>query len=303
LYSPPNPSNPDGHTPHLLVGNEVTGQWMRNSGLDNPKFLARTIGDWLASWRGPRPALKSYAEATPLTLDRGEYTFKSHCAACHTVGHGTLIGPDLRGVTKARDRAWLARFILAPDKMLADGDPIAKDLFDKYQNVRMPDLALSREDVAAIIDYLVERDSAAGSGSTSDEAPRITASLAAIVQPYLRIQEALGSDSRIGIAEAARSIASQAANAGVNAASIRSAAGVLQQAADLNSARAAFSALSDAIIAFAKASNATLGDGVHVAYCPMLRKYWLQKGTAIRNPYYGTQMLDCGRITSDLSRY
>src|SRR6476660_8603316 len=27
LYSPPDPSNPDGHVPSLLVGNEVTGQW------------------------------------------------------------------------------------------------------------------------------------------------------------------------------------------------------------------------------------------------------------------------------------
>src|SRR5262245_30605488 len=28
LYSPPNPSSGDGHTPHLLVGNEETGQWI-----------------------------------------------------------------------------------------------------------------------------------------------------------------------------------------------------------------------------------------------------------------------------------
>src|SRR5262249_40804284 len=35
LYSAPNPDNPDGHTPSLLVGNEPTGQWMRNSALDN----------------------------------------------------------------------------------------------------------------------------------------------------------------------------------------------------------------------------------------------------------------------------
>src|SRR3982750_2452876 len=90
LYSAPNPANPDGHTPNLLVGNEATGQWMRNSGVDNPKFLARTIGDWLNSWQIQRPGLKSYSEAPPLTLDRGEYTFRNHCAACHTVGSGSL---------------------------------------------------------------------------------------------------------------------------------------------------------------------------------------------------------------------
>ena len=51
LYSEPDPSNPDGHTPMLLVGNEETGQWMRNSAMDNPKFLRATIGEWLNSWQ------------------------------------------------------------------------------------------------------------------------------------------------------------------------------------------------------------------------------------------------------------
>ncbi|HXI30022.1 MAG TPA: SCO family protein, partial [Vicinamibacterales bacterium] len=51
LYTNPANAGPDGHTPSLLVGNEATGQWMRNSALDNPKFLARTIGDWLNSWQ------------------------------------------------------------------------------------------------------------------------------------------------------------------------------------------------------------------------------------------------------------
>src|SRR5207237_4059010 len=136
----------------------VTCQWMRNFGVDNPKFLARTIGDWLNSWQNPRKDLKSYAEAPPITLDRGEYTFKNHCAACHTVGKGPLIGPDLRGATTTRDRGWLTRFILAPEKLLAEGDPIAKELFRQYKNVRMPSLALSHEDVAVLGDYLAKQD-------------------------------------------------------------------------------------------------------------------------------------------------
>jgi protein SCO1/2 len=300
LYAPPNPSDPDGHVPSLLVGNEVTGQWMRNSGLDNPKFLARTIGDWLASWRGPKRELKSYAEATPLTLDRGEYTFKNHCAACHTIGRGEHIGPDLLGITKTRDRAWLARFILAPDKMLADGDPVARELLEKYKNVRMPNLALSNTDVAALVDYLVKQDAAPASATPPAPGPPLTVSAAAIVDPYLRIQESLSADRLTGIKTAARRIAGEAANVGASAASIRSAAGPLEQAADLKSARAAFGTLSEAIITYAKAANATFGDGVNVAYCPMLRKYWLQKGTAIRNPYYGTRMLECGRINEGL---
>ena len=66
LYSPPNPSNPDGHTPHLLVGNEATGQWLRNSGVDDPRFLATTIGSWLNSWKTAPKAAPSYADAPKL---------------------------------------------------------------------------------------------------------------------------------------------------------------------------------------------------------------------------------------------
>jgi protein SCO1/2 len=282
LYSPPNPSDPDGHAPNLLVGNEVTGQWMRNSSLDNPKFLARTIGDWLASWRGPTRGLKSYAEATPLTLDRGEYTFRNHCAACHTVGRGERLGPDLAGITNTRDRAWLARFIREPDKMLAAQDPIAKELAANYKTVRMPNLALTNEDVDAVIVYLEKQ--------TSADPARV------MIESYLRIQEVLSADTLTGVQQEARRIAAEATTLGASADKIRSAADALYASADVKAARAVFATLSDAIIAHAKSLNGTPGNDVNVAYCPMVRKYWLQKGTAIRNPYYGTSMLECGRI-------
>ena len=68
---------------------------------------------------------------------------------------------------------------------------------------------------------------------------------------------------------------------------------------DLAAARDAFGPLSDAIIAYARANNATSSDHLSVAFCPMLKKYWLQKGETIRNPYYGSKMPDCGRIIDD----
>src|SRR4029450_2119355 len=34
-------------------------------------------------------------------------TFTRVCSACHTFGKGSLIGPDLKGVTNRRTRAWL----------------------------------------------------------------------------------------------------------------------------------------------------------------------------------------------------
>jgi protein SCO1/2 len=148
----------DGHTSSLMVGNEPAGLWMRNSAVDNPQFLATTMANFLG-WKDAAP-VKSYAEARPLVLDQGEYFFQSQCSVCHSVGQGDKMGPDLLGVTARRDRAWLNRYIMAPDKMLADGDPIAVALFEKYQYARMPNLRLSSDEVAAVLSYLDVRSRA-----------------------------------------------------------------------------------------------------------------------------------------------
>jgi protein SCO1/2 len=114
------------------------------------------IGDWLSSWksRSTAPA-PSYARAQQLNIkDKGQYIFATHCGACHSIGHGDTIGPDLKGITEVRSAAWLTRFIQYPDKLLAEKDPLAVSLFQKYGEVQMPNLRLAEEDVAAIIQFL-----------------------------------------------------------------------------------------------------------------------------------------------------
>jgi protein SCO1/2 len=309
LYAPPDPRNPDGHIPYLLVGNEVTGQWMRNSAVDNPGFIARTIGDWLNSWQNAKPSqMKSYADVQPVKMSAGKYMFSTHCGACHTVGGGDKIGPDLRGVTTTRDRAWLSRFIIEPDKVIAERDPAAVSLLAKYK-VRMPNLGLTSHDAADLIEYLEEQGRAVAATPappTSTPAPPPAAAsgarvdLTPIVDRYLRIQQALHTDSIDGIRNEARMIAAEAAKLGASGAAIHAAAGKLQPIADVTTARAGFGMLSDAIITFAKQRNAGIGDDVKAAYCPMARKYWLQKGEKVQNPYYGKAMSECGRITAGL---
>jgi protein SCO1/2 len=283
LYAPPAASSPDNHKPYLLVGNERTGQWMRQSAVDNPAFLATTIGDWLNSWQSPkREPLKSYAEMPPRpSFDKGQYTFATHCAACHTIGHGDLLGPDLRGVTTMRSRTWLTSFITAPEKMNAQKDPTALALRRKFGEVRMPNLGLREDDAAVVIDY-IDRQS-----RTLDSS---------ITTPYLRLQQSLHAD-RIEIVEReARSLATAAGKLGARGAAIRDAAGDVRHASDLESARAAFAKLGDAIRTYAKDMKLELGDNIKVAYCPMARAFWLQAGDRIQNPYFGRAMSDCGVI-------
>jgi protein SCO1 len=154
LYFDAPSSTRDGHTPDLMIGNVATGQWMRNSAVDNSRLLARTITTFLDGYKKPVAPERSYTEARELSISKGQYLFSTKCAVCHTAGDGDRIGPDLMGVTKMRDRAWLARYVAAPDRMLAEGDPIAKELYAKYKQVNMPNLSLGKDEVAALLDYI-----------------------------------------------------------------------------------------------------------------------------------------------------
>lgn len=92
--------------------------------------------------------------------------FTQRCGSCHTIGQGRRVGPDLAGVVGRRDRAWLARMIAEPSKLL-DSDPVAMQLLRESNNTRMPDLGLDAATVQSLIAYL-ERCSSGGcaAGST-----------------------------------------------------------------------------------------------------------------------------------------
>ena len=159
----PNPNDPDGHTPSLLIGNEATGLWMRNSALDNTKFLALKIEQMIGY--GSQPVDVATANRTgdvKLNVDKGQYLFATRCAACHTIGNGDKVGPDLLGVTSVRDQAWLARIITEPDKLIEEKDAIAISLFKKYNEIRMPRLGLPEADVKTLIDYMKLQSASVG---------------------------------------------------------------------------------------------------------------------------------------------
>ncbi len=98
----------------------------------------------------------SLAQAAPpaQSPEEGHAIFEQKCAACHTIGSGNLVGPDLQGVTTQRDEDWLIRWLIAPDKMLAEKDPIATQLLQKYNGVPMPNLGLSEADARLIVAFL-----------------------------------------------------------------------------------------------------------------------------------------------------
>jgi len=174
LYTTP-AVNADGHIAHLLIGNEAIGQWVRSSALDNPSFQARMIGDFLDNFKHDNPAEQAGSvDGSPLqNFDKGKYLFGRDCIACHTIGHGDKIGPDLLGVIHVRSRQWLTQIIQHPDQLLEEKDPIATALLKKY-NVRMPNTYVSDVDAGFIIRYIEEQTAAqekqASNGDTTKAA-------------------------------------------------------------------------------------------------------------------------------------
>jgi cytochrome c2 len=94
--------------------------------------------------------------------------FARKCSACHTYGKGDRVGPDLKGVTARRERAWLLSWIRSSQRMIESGDPTAANLFDKYKRERMPDQSLAAEDIAALVDYFA----AGGPAADTSARPR-----------------------------------------------------------------------------------------------------------------------------------
>lgn len=105
----------------------------------------------------------------------GATLFKQKCAACHTIGGGDTVGPDLAGVTEERDAAWLKKWIADPAGMIASGDPAATSLKNKYGMV-MPTLGLSEEEIDNVIAYLASGGAGASSGAQSTAAGATAAS-------------------------------------------------------------------------------------------------------------------------------
>jgi len=145
------------HRNEIVLGNDATGEWTRNTAFGDLDRLIMDIRSMDPKWRDEvRPPKHDEASNTgyPLDLRPGQTLFKKICAPCHTIGVGDRVGPDLRGVTERRERAWLESFIMHPDLARARNDPVAVALVAKFPGVRMPVLGLAEADATDLIAYL-----------------------------------------------------------------------------------------------------------------------------------------------------
>ena len=124
-----------------------------------------------------------------------------------------------------------------------------------------------------------------------------------VVGAYVDVQAALAKDDNAGAATALTALlaATTAAKAETTldaesaafVATIEAESTAAAAAADIAARRTAMKKVSAAAIPLAKkhpGGSRTLSE----AYCPMADASWLQTGTTIANPYYGSEMLTCG---------
>ena len=94
------------------------------------------------------------ATSTPTDPDAiaGKQAFESKCLACHSIGQGKKLGPDLAGVSKRRSAEWLTNWLKSPEKML-ESDADAKAMLQEYNNIPMPNQNLSDSEIKQYLQY------------------------------------------------------------------------------------------------------------------------------------------------------
>lgn len=97
-----------------------------------------------------------FLAATNVRAAEDPATFYSqNCAACHSIGGGAMVGPDLKDVLKRRDHAWLERFLKNPQAVVDSGDEYARDLVEQSGGLVMPAVkGLNDEMADALLDYI-----------------------------------------------------------------------------------------------------------------------------------------------------
>lgn len=96
----------------------------------------------------------------------GETTFTQTCAACHTVGRGRLVGPDLANVSQRHSEDWIIKFVKSSQSVIKSGDPYADSLYKAFNQTLMPDHpALTDGQIKDVIAYIQTKGTSSTTGT------------------------------------------------------------------------------------------------------------------------------------------
>lgn len=89
-----------------------------------------------------------------LNAQDGKEVFKQNCSACHSIGKGKLVGPDLEGIHTKRSEEWILSFVKNA-QAFGEKDADAKTLITEY-GYPMPNQNVNDAEIKAIIRYIAE---------------------------------------------------------------------------------------------------------------------------------------------------
>jgi mono/diheme cytochrome c family protein len=117
--------------------------------------------------------------------DAGAF-YKSNCGACHTIGGGRILGPDLRNVEERKDRKWLTDFLMDPKATIAGGDLYGKRIVAEAKGMVMPQVkGIDRQMASALLDFIAARSSGSSTRTAAAADQAFTAADAALGQDLI----------------------------------------------------------------------------------------------------------------------
>ncbi|KUJ53101.1 DUF3347 domain-containing protein [Chryseobacterium sp. JAH] len=131
------------------------------------------------------------------------------------------------------------------------------------------------------------------------------AQVSKLYQNYISIKDALASDNADKTSKAATEFIKTASAIDYkilsegNVNTLKKDATAISNASDIAVQRETFFNLSDNMIALTKQFKIS-ANPVFVQYCPMADGSWLSNEKKIINPYYGSSMLSCGSVKSEI---
>lgn len=109
-----------------------------------------------------------YFIATSLLVNAqdGGALYKQKCSACHKIGGGRFVGPDLKDVTTKRSEEWLHKWINSSSALIASGDKDANAIYNEFNKMAMPDQNLSDAEMKAVLAFI--KGESGGAVATTD---------------------------------------------------------------------------------------------------------------------------------------
>lgn len=115
------------------------------------------------------------------------------------------------------------------------------------------------------------------------------------LEMYLIVKNALAADNAKDAAIAAKQLTEHISGKANSDVKVLKPVQTIAKTEDISTQRREFVRLSNELIDNLKDYKG--GKSIYIDYCPMKKAFWISEFKKIKNPYYGSSMLTCGKVT------